>query len=41
MKVKLRASTKLARRLKRYKGKKLTLTVKAPGGVVTITRKLR
>lgn len=39
--LRLKASKKLARRLSRYRGKTLTLTVKAPGGSVTLTRKLR
>lgn len=39
--IRLKASKALARRLGRYKGKRLTLTVKAPGGTVTVTRKLR
>lgn len=41
VKVTLKAPARLARRLGRYKGKTLTLTVAAPGGTVTVKRTLR
>ncbi|HET6507502.1 MAG TPA: hypothetical protein VFG42_12005 [Baekduia sp.] len=41
VKLRLKASKRLARRLSRYRGKTLTLTVRAPGGVVAVTRRLR
>jgi len=37
----VKAPRQLARRLSRYRGKMLTLTVKAPGGTTTVRRKLR
>jgi hypothetical protein len=37
----LKVSKKTARTLKRYRGKTLTITVKAPGGTVSLTRRLR
>lgn len=37
----LKATKSLARRLSRYRGKSMTLTVKTPNGTVKLTRKLR
>lgn len=37
----LKSARRVVKRLKRYKGKRLTLTVRSPGGTVTVTRKLR
>ncbi len=37
----LKASKKTAAKLKRYRGKTLVITVKAPGGTVVLRRRLR
>jgi hypothetical protein len=39
--LRLKATKKLARRLRRYRGRTLTITVTTPGGTATATRRLR
>lgn len=41
VKLTLKASKRVARKLRGYRGKTLTITIKAPGGTVTVKRKLR